>query len=536
MATIANPYDPNNPNADQNAGGGGTVMPSTGSTGDASSGGGGGGSAPSASYSPPNVSQYLAANQGAGQQLSSAIQGNVQNQANQVGQSVSNTQNQLNTQYQPLDQNLHQGQQVAKSAFQDPSQLLADYNAGKTNQYNEFQKLNSGGYNPDIQKYGATAQQGYNPLQSQLGSLNQQAAGAANEMGRNQLLQQTVGQPNYSQGQQTLDALFLQGQGNQLKQNLGGIAQSANQNVNQAQSAAQSRLQALQGLSSGNQQYIKDLFQNGNPGMQGAGLNQIGSTAMDQASAANAAQPGILSALQNAASMNKGRGQFSVDQMSQLGLTPGMKAWGVGLGQDLFAAPAATAASITDQNTLNRYNALNQLAGGPNGLQQGTQNPFSGQTVAGGYKPINFDAGKYQTAVNARHDAIVGADLQNAFQGIKPLPFMQNVGNIADIASFNNAQNTTMQSLRDQLNKSFQAGDLNPDQAQNLINQTKQYLLQKTGEVSSDLIPERTAQLNQAFSPFSQYMTDEYMPAAEDILGVAPTGLARTPQGIVGGR
>lgn len=499
MATIANPYDPNNPNADQNTGGGGTVMPSTGSTGGAPSGGGGSGSAPSASYSPPNVSQYLAANQGAGQQLSSAIQGNVQNQANQIGQGVSNTQNQLNTQYQPLQQSLNQGQQVAKSAFQDPSQLLADYNAGKTNQYNEFQKLNSGGYNPAIQQYGTTAQQGYNPLQGQLGNINQEASSAANEMGRNQLLQQTVGQPNYSQGQQTLDALFLQGQGNQLRQNLGGIAQSANQNVNQAQSDAQSKLQALQGLSSGNQQYIKNLF--------GQGLSDIGNNVNSEYTAAQTAAAGVPDLQQRFAN-----NRLSTEDMASLGLTPGEQTYDVfqksnpdyaNLSKMVQATPLAAAGStaanaqVANPEEFARYNALNQLAGGGNGNTLQSSIFGTATTPSNGtFHPATMN-NQFQTDVNNR---------ANYYNKELPTQLIQNfLGN----------QNSALQSspLAGQLNAlipQFATPDANSSPGSQIANADKinsimQQLTKEANAQSSNYFQQNNGQIDPSYQALMNY-------------------------------
>src|ERR1019366_6770436 len=111
-------------------------------------------------------------------------------------------------------------------------------------------------------------------------NLAQTTGAGANEMGRNQLLQQTVGNPNYNQGQQTLDSLFLQGQGNKLQSNLQGIQNQTASNVNNANTDYQSKLNALQNLSGQNTSYAQNLFLNG-PGTganapQGTGLNQIG--------------------------------------------------------------------------------------------------------------------------------------------------------------------------------------------------------------------------------------------------------------------
>ena len=452
MATIANQYDPNNPNAASNQGGGGTVMPSTGGGGGGASTTGAGGSQASATpYQPPNVSQYLAANPGAGQRLTTGITGNIQNQANQLGQQVNTSQNQANAQYQPLNQNLSQGQQVAQTAFQNPQALLDSYNASKTqsnNQplssdqqinaglYNQFQQLNTGGYNQGIQNYGNYTKQQENALQGQLGNLTQQTGSANTEMGRAQLLQNAVGQGNYNPGEQTLDALFLQapsqrnagGLSNlqQLQQNLKGIGNQASQQVGAFGTDAQSKLAALQSLSAGDQAGIKNLFNTGSwtgqapaaggpQGIQGiAGNVQNEYNALQQNAAAS-----------NAAWQNAAQGNYSPEVLAALGLQPGSQTWGL-TGQQLEQAAGYQANPLAGFNQggaalaatpeeFARYNALNQLAGGPAGQVQ--PSIFGTASQAGGYNPY--------TLTNAQ-----GA--QNAIQQNAQKYGVTNVNNIID--------------------------------------------------------------------------------------------------------
>lgn len=424
MATVANQYDPNNPNANSNTGGGGTVMPSSsgGSASVASGSGSGGTSSPAPSgtpYQPPNVSQYLAANQGAGQQLTQGITNNVQNQANQLNSQVNTSQNQLNSQYQPLNNNLNSNtaNNVTQSAFQNPQQLLDAYNAAKTSsssqplssdqqaqadQYNQFQQLNNGGYNSAIQSYGNQAQQANGQLQNQLGALTQQTGSANNEMGRNQLLQNAVGQGgNYNQGEQTLDSLFLQGSPGQpnanglsnlqqLQQNLGGIGNQSTQNVQGLNLDAQNKLAALQGLSASDKANIQNLFLNGGQGSTG-GLNQIGQDVQtaygNLQNSSQAAQDAMTQAFQN--------GNYTPDQLKALGLTQGQQTWGVTGNQiqnlsgyqanPLSAYSQGGAAQAASPEEFARYNALNQLAGG--GSAPAQQSVFGSATQAGNYNP-----------------------------------------------------------------------------------------------------------------------------------------------------
>jgi hypothetical protein len=459
MATIApfNQDDENQDPATQNAGGGGEVL----SSGVESAGTGGGvASGAGTSYvaprqkqpGAPNISQYLNANKGAGQQLATGITSGLQNQANQLGKNVSAAQGTLGSQYNALNKSLgEEGQQTITSAFQKPEELLSAYNASKApppaggqlqpqdgsfgynsssgqdginqnalDQYNKFQKLNTGGYNQDISKYGTTGSQLQNNLEGQQQNLTQQIGNPTTESGRFQLLRNRIGQPTYNQGQQTLDALFLQAQpgaANQLKQNLGQIGTQAQQQVQGFGADTQRKLAALGGLSAQDQALVKSMF--------GGGLNEIGTNVAGEYSKAQATYPGQQEAMRQGILNNK----LNPDQLAQLGLGgktgEPVHTWGMS-GQDilntgqftanpLLAAAQGGNAQVASPEEFARYNALNQLAGGPAGLQQ---NIFGNATQAGGYQPISFNAQGFQTAVDARKNAITGVDFQNSLSQI----------------------------------------------------------------------------------------------------------------------
>lgn len=501
MATIANAYDPDDSNNTNVSGGTGTTTPSnpgitTDSGGGTSSTYQGGGAASVAGRpnptpnAPPNVQQYLNANQGAGQRLSQGITNNVQNQANQYQQGLNTYQNQLSNQYNPINAQVSQGQSTANTAFQDPQALLAAYQAaqsqsGTTNasqtpyttygsngsqySYNpstqqwstaatsttpsqnvSFQQAfgtpltqqqaltdygnlqanvaGTGAYNTQQQQigqYGATGQQDYNQLQSQLGNLQQTTGSAANQMGQNQLLQNTVGNPNYNPGQQTLDSLFLQGQGNNLQQNLNNIQNTANQNTTNFNNNTQANLQALQQLAGNNASYTQNLFANGpSAGNQGQGLNAIASNVNSALTAAQAAQPAEVQQLQNALST----GKLTTADLNTLGLSPTEQVYGLfnnpaNLSQMSSLVQAGgnpTAASVATPEQFARYQALNQLAGNPQ------SNIFGTATTAGGYTPINFNnsaSNGFQSMVNNAQQQDVqnllnNPDVQHYIQGV----------------------------------------------------------------------------------------------------------------------
>lgn len=534
MATIAqfNQDDEQNQQG-QNPGGGGQVINSTG--GDASSSGGGSASAAPAgggSYSAPrqqqsgtpNISQYLAANQGAGQQLASGITGNIQNQANQLGKNVNKAQNTLEGQYQGLNQHLgEQGQQNIQTAFQNPQSLLDAYNQSKTqssnsplsndqqnslNQYNEFQNLNTGGYNQDISKYGTTGNQALNNLQGQYGNLAQQTGSAGNEMGRFQLLRNTVGQPGYNQGQQALDELFLQAQpgvANQLQRNLGQIGSQAQQQVQGFGTDTQSKLAALQGLSGQDQQMIKHLFT--------GGVNDINQNVQNEYATAKQNAGNTAIGMDEAFKSNR----FTPDQLQQLGLTQGMQTWGVNLkdaGQyhvnPLLAAEQGGYAQTATPEEFARYNALNQLAGGPSGLQQ---NMFGTATSAGGFKPVGYDTNALNSAIKTRKDAILGPDFQSAVQATMSSlgGGVQSGAGFGGIGTGPRYDSGPEANLLNQLQTGLTNKSLTPEQANQYVQQA----------INSRLGGRQTReQLNQFYNPYLNYYNSEYTPAAASQVGL----------------
>jgi len=532
MATVANPYDPNQEEEQPNQGGGGQVLSS--SAGEESSGGGGsastsGGSSASPQRTPltgtPNIQQYLQANQGAGQRLAGGIQSNVQNQANQLGQNVNTSKSQLQSQSQPLQQNLEQGKQTIQSAFQNPQQLLEAYNASKTQQpnqplnqdqqqnlqqYNQFQQLNSGGYNPAISQYGANVQQVGNELQSQLGNIQQQSNASKNETGRFGLLQKTVGQPNYNVGQQTLDSLFLQAQpgvAKQLQQNLGQIANQAGSQVSGLTSDSQARLAALQGLSAQNQQLIKNQF--------GNELGNIGQNIQQEYGQLAQAIPQQQETLKQAFTTNS----FTPEQLSDLGFKPGDQTWGLTpqelmdaghFGTPALAEGAAGYAQAASPEEYARYQALNQLAGGSSGnLLQGDKDILAGTSAAGGYKPFNFDIGTAQDQIKAKEqsynkDALANLQSMNAEDSFRAGPVISRIYN--------------------HINEAMQNGTMTPQQANDYLQQSINSFSPTQDFYSGNGYTRYRDYINNRFTPFTNYYNSKYAPAAASRIGMSDPG------------
>lgn len=576
MATVAQfNQDQNQQQPGPNQGGSGQVINSTGGGGAAgvsSSTPGGAGA-----YSPPrtplaggpNIQQYLQANQGAGQQLSQGIQNNVQSQAQGLNQQLSSYQNQLSQQYNPLQQNLDSNAQTTtQSAFQNPQQLLDAYNASKTqstntpltdsqqqaaNQYQQFQQLATGGYGQNIQDYGnAGTQYGYN-LQNQLSGIQQSAQNANTEMGRNQLLQNAVGQPNYNIGQQSLDSLFLQAQpgvANQLQQNLGNISQQAGQNVSGFQSDVQSKLNALQGLSSQDQQQIQNLFTNGNA--NNTGLNQITSNVQNEVQAALAAQPGVVQGFQqaaqagptyNTANGQQALGQFTSAQLQQLGLNPDLNAWGVNLGQYMSSTPlsglstAGQNTAIAGSDEFNRYNALNQLLGGATGTGTAQQSIFGTNTQqsATPYNPVTFDTTGFNNAVAQQQKALTGADFTSEInQQFMPAAISHFYGDQSS-----NIEGNIAAALKAGVNPNTLYNDLSNSKYQSALGNSLSSEVSANG-LNSGFTGMGTQSYSNALSGLKNWLTNTYNPAAYDFLGdnatanAAQNPTATTPA--IGGR
>lgn len=524
MATIANQYDPDE-KEDTNTGGGGDVMQTGGGgTSDDTSGGG----APQSRATPsgtPNVQQYLAANQGAGEQLTQGITQNVQNQADKVNQGVNSAQNELNTQIDPLQKSLAGGQQVANTAFKDPQKLLNDYNAAKTqsssqplsqdqqqgaDQYNQFQKLNTGGYNQDIQNLGNAAQQQYGQVQNQFQNFNQNVPSATTEAGRFQLLQNAVGQPNYNQGQQTLDALFLQGQpggAKQLQQNIGDIRQQTGQSINDVNANVTNKLQALQGLSGQNQDYIKNLFNKGMGDISG-NVNQEYTAA--QNNAAN---------IQGNLARDLKTGNLTPEELGQLGLAQGQQTWGVDLtnaghytANPLAAANQGGLAQVASPEEFARYNALNQLAGGPAGTAQSSI--FGTSQNAGGYQPYSYDRNALNQAISDKQkglDADFKAAMQQSLAGFN---FSDSGGGAP--GSFRSANNGVGVPYAQQLMSQLKGGTLTPEQANQQILQMNQELMNKYGAPNPEFYKN---QWMDSYQPFLNFYNSKYSPAAAARIG-----------------
>ena len=372
-----------------------------------------------------NLQTILNANQG--NQLGNAVTGevagagnttrqNLASQQQQFGQGITAAQGTLAGQQNTVNQGF-QNYDTSGTAAPGAAQGFSDL---RNAQYNGPQTL---GNTQQLQQQAATAQQ--------YGQMGQSAGG------RQQLLQQTVGTPGYTQSQQALDQLLispssqgaLRSAGLQ-NQRLGG---QVNQAIAGAQNAGTAQANALQQL----QQQAAGGISSRQGTVQNAVQRQV-----QQAQQANTPQQAQNAALQ-AALQNPNLN--SVDALVKGGLTPQQAQSLVSLNtyNNLLGTPQSgqqlssvlnygnvdtSAAGNTTQQQINQQNALASLAGTP---QQYTYTaPGTTQTGVNNANAAAYAQGLIGQNTNAltADQAKVAADQQNYtnqlnqlyFQGMSP--------------------------------------------------------------------------------------------------------------------
>jgi hypothetical protein len=205
-----------------------------------------------------NIQSYLNANKNAGNQLSQGIGSQVQKKIEPIKTQAQSYNDQVRSGIQSAQGTIAQGQgQVGQlkqigtniqgntgEQFYGQDKDLGINAFTQSPDFNQFQRIQSGaGVNEDVLNLQQQA------FQNQTNALNQSAKNTANqagsETGRFGLLKQSFGgnvNPQYTQGQQRLDQMFLQRQG------LGDLKQQLNQNVDVAQGLQAQTQQTGQGV------------------------------------------------------------------------------------------------------------------------------------------------------------------------------------------------------------------------------------------------------------------------------------------------
>lgn len=380
-----------------------------------------------------NLQSYIKANEGAGQQLGSKIGAGLEketkkatdvSQAQAIGQQVqaekdrlSQQGNQFNTQLK--DQSGAQNIAANQEQRQQFSNLM--------NQKNQISNLTE-------QANTAAAQQAnaLNQAQQNVGQLG-------TETGRFNLLQNTIKNPTYSTGQQRLDQLFLQAGSPQdlvnkqreLSRQLGTGKTAAEQQyagitgqLGQAQTEAQNVSNLLKGTLAGEESALTEA--------QRKEAEQLNSQNILRNAALETYFKSGLSGVQDPAQQ-----KYIQDMLQSGGLQSGMRTYNVLKEPDSYKNYATLggvgykAADVMNQQELDRYNALRQLAEaqGPAEFTQvgagGVTTDFRGQQLAS----------DIQSARSALEQELGAANL------IKQRGAVTTTSNLMDLLKYQEGQN-----------------------------------------------------------------------------------------------
>lgn len=384
-----------------------------------------------------NIQKIVQANQGnqLGQTVGQGIQqagGNVQNQLGQA-------QNQFQQQTQQNQANTGANQQLVQNVLNNPNQYVSGQVNG--NQGNQFSQLISGQY------AGPQGLQNAQTLQSRAQNVGQMGQALGTASGRTGLLNQLVGNPQYTQGQQNLDSLLL-GQskdpalaaakrqaltlGNQVGSAVSGAQAIGQQQANQAQQFGQGIQQQLGGQLSKEEQ---DLQQN----------------AANLQSKRNAQ----ITALQG----QLGQGQVNADMAQQLGIQQGALTYNVDPSKFMNVNPiTATEQNVATPQQVAQIQALQKLAGSNSGQQaRDIFGRFGGaQTQAGTYAnstPYTMNAPGYQQAYQSAQQNYNNT-LNTAQQAVNVAQqdYQSGAARLGMAAAFEPSARAEYQALLDRLN------------------------------------------------------------------------------------
>lgn len=358
-----NQNNPNNnpPGVNQQNSSGGSQAPTISGAAAAPSGG-----APKGSgYT--NIQKIIQANQG--NTLGQTVGQGIQQAGQQTSQNVNQQQQNFNQQTAQNQFNTAGNQNLVQSVLNNPGQ----YGQAGNQQGQQFQNLISGQYQGP--QGLANAQQ----LQNQAQNVQQLNQATGTSGGRVGLLQQFVGNPQYTSGQANLDNLLLGQTGGkalaQARQATATVGNQVNNAINGAQAQAAQQGQQANAFGQGVQNALGQQVQNINSGLQ------------NQAQQANTqANTQYQQMLKDAQS-----GNLTQQEASLLGLTQGEQVTGnvlQGIGSYLQQNPQqATAQNVANAQNYASLDALRQLGG--------NYTPQQAQAILGQYQGQNANAGTF---------------------------------------------------------------------------------------------------------------------------------------------
>lgn len=312
-----------------------------------------------------NIQSIIQANQG--NKLGSTIGQGIQQAGQQAQQATQNAQQQFQQQSQANQANTSANAQLVQNALANPSSVT------NPSQVSQFQNLMSGSYQ------GPTGLANAGQLQAQAQDVNQLNQATTNAGGQQGLLQRFVGNPQYTAGEQNLDALLLGATGGNA---LAQARQATAGTLSQEQQAQTGATQAAQQYANQAQQFGQNVQQ------------QFGNTVNQQQQAlTQQAQNQQQLANTNFANLQSQLAQGNISQniANQLGITNGAYNYGVTPGQ--FVTQNAQQATAQNAATAQQYaqmQALAQLGGqsAPGAAQQ-VLSQYGNPTQAGTFNAAN---------------------------------------------------------------------------------------------------------------------------------------------------
>lgn len=295
-----------------------------------------------------NLQNIMQAN--TGNKLGQAVGGGIQQTGQQASNALQSGVQDFNTQSQANAL----GTQAQKQDVQDTLNNVGNLNSTQQQTADtNFAKYRAGQYG------GPTNISNISNIQNQAANAQQQGQEVGSAGGRQALLQQYAAKPgsSYGSGAQNLDSLLLGATGGQQLQQARQATSGLNNQVNAAQTTAQSQAQQLQNQAQGFGKQVTGQVQ----GAQSAIYNP----AQQQAQQANITEQQNQTAEQTAAQQAQ-QNQFSADTMAKLGLSAGQRTYGVNLGQYLgynAANEQANAFNVMQQPQFQQYTGLQQLMG-----------------------------------------------------------------------------------------------------------------------------------------------------------------------------
>jgi hypothetical protein len=385
-----------------------------------------------------NLNQYLNANQN--NDLANTVSSGLQGDVNSVNSGLQNAQSQFTNAADQGQLDTSANQQQANSILNNAQNATAGTPLSSQDLSN-WNNLTSGSYSgpQDLTNYGLSN------LQGQASGLQQAAAAGGTAAGRQGLLQDYVGGPGYTQGQQTLDNALLGAsagnQFNQARQAASGLTNTINQANTNDQNLAQTYTNQANQFTAANKAAANNALNNFNAGLTNdvTNANNAQNTAyqnlvsqLQNPSSLTAAQIAQLNAANPGLNLSQGENLYGVNLLN--GIQPvvgtnGQTTYGTN-GQFLSEATPLGTQNLVTPNIAAQANALSTLAGQANPL--GTLDPNAlptGYNTAATTSPYSFNTSGLNTALQqgqANYQTALNAPLNNltgeyaAFNGMTP--------------------------------------------------------------------------------------------------------------------